>query len=350
MFASPWWDDFPRMVDSASVATVSNYHGSFAMNGNGNDPAWGTFFQADQIRLRTANIAAFQNAGLKQIYYSETYGQSVALVAELGAWDETNPTPILHHFWNWNWQNYGGGSIRWLGAKNFFDNEVYARPFTRAHSRYGGSPMTYPDGTEATGYGGADTDPRNSRVYDAACAKNLLGELAVEYGYPAAGAPTNGLVEGAGHMSFGKDAACPLWTNYTYASTLLAADAGVDGMWTDNYGPWDSLGFNVNKHAFGDWSVARFRTYLADHFTWLELIDLGASRGSRVAIVADTDPDFLRFFFSINNSNFLVFLYLLYDIDLSSFPWIIYVRISECFLNFFFRDISFPHSFFGMSC
>ncbi|RLC08705.1 MAG: fatty acyl-AMP ligase, partial [Deltaproteobacteria bacterium] len=28
------------------------------------------------------------------------------------------------------------------------------------------------------------------------------------------------------------------------------------------------------------------------------LIDLGASRGSRVAIVADTDPDFMRFFYA----------------------------------------------------
>ena len=28
------------------------------------------------------------------------------------------------------------------------------------------------------------------------------------------------------------------------------------------------------------------------------LIDLGASRGSRVAIVADTHPDFMRFFFA----------------------------------------------------
>jgi len=273
--ASPWWEDFPRMVDSTSVSTVSNHHGSFAMTGNGNDPAWGTFFQADQIRLRSGNIAAFQAAGLKQIYYTETYGQSVALVAELGAWNETDPTPVLHHFWNW--QNYGGGTIRWLGAKNFFDNEDFARPYTRTHPRYGGIAMAYPDGTEAAGYAGADTDPRNSRVYDAACAKDLLGALSIDYAYPAAGSPTNGLVDGAGHMSLGKDAACPLWTNYTHASTLLAADAGVDGMWTDNYGPWDSLGYQPVKHAFGDWSVARFRTHLDNNFNWLDLIGLGVT-------------------------------------------------------------------------
>jgi hypothetical protein len=148
--ATPWWDDFPRMVSSANnVSDVTDLNGGFGMNGHGQDPSWGTFFQADGISRKTSKIAAFQNAGMKQIGYFETYGQSYCLVSELGAWDETNLTPVLRT--HWSWKNYSGGTIRWLGAKNFFDDEEFARPYTRTHPRYGGPAMTYPDGTIATG-------------------------------------------------------------------------------------------------------------------------------------------------------------------------------------------------------
>ena len=281
--AAPWWDDFPRLVNASDVATVENYHGNFAMNGHGNDPSWGTFFQAHGISTKTTQIAAFQNAGIKQIGYFETYGQSYCLVAELGAWDETNLTPVLRT--HWGWKNYSGGTTRWLGAKNFFDDEEFARPYTRTHPRYGGPAMRYPDGTEATGYDGPDTDPRNSRVYDAACSKDILGNIHIDMKYapPDEGAPTSGLVylpELDEHISlfmFKKDAACPLWTDYTYASTLQAADAGIDGMWTDNYGPWDSLSSKPVRAAFGDWSVARFRDYLVNSFSGPELLAMGVT-------------------------------------------------------------------------
>ncbi len=115
---------------------------------------------------------------MKQIGYFETYGQSYSLVSELGAWDQTNLTPVLHT--HWGWQNYAGGTTRWLGTKNFFDDEEYARPYTRTHPRYGGPAMTYPDGTVATGYDGPDTDPRNSRVYDAAVSKDVLGNIYID--------------------------------------------------------------------------------------------------------------------------------------------------------------------------
>jgi hypothetical protein len=282
--AGPWWDDFPRMVSSASdVATVTNLNGSFAMNGHAQDPGWGTFFQADGISKKVSQIAAFQSAGMKQIGYFETYGQSYCLVAELGAWDQTNLTPVLHT--HWSWKNYAGGTIRWLGSKDFFDDEEYARPFTRTHSRYGGPAMTYPDGTAATGYDGSDSDPRNSRVYDAACSKNILGEITIDsINYPEG--PTNGLIyipdadDYAGLMMFKKDAACPLWNDYTVASTLQAADAGIDGMWTDNYGPWDSLSSSPVKAGFGEWSVARFRDHLTNSFSSAGLLAMGVTNAA----------------------------------------------------------------------
>ena len=277
---APWWDDFPRLVNAGDVATVDTNNGNCAMNGHGQDPSWGTFFQAHGISTRTMQIAAFQNAGIKQIGYFETYGQSYCLVAELGAWDETNLTTVLTT--HWGWQNYGGGTTRWLGAKNFFDDEEFARPYTRTHPRYGGPAMTYPGGTIATGYDGVDTDPRNSRVYDAACSKDVLGNIYIDKkNAPPEGAPTDGLVEVDGEyiglFMFKKDAACPLWTDYSYASTLQAADAGIDGMWTDNHGPWDSLSSNPVQAAFGDWSVARFRDHLANNFSSSELTAMGVT-------------------------------------------------------------------------
>ncbi|QHI68833.1 hypothetical protein [Tichowtungia aerotolerans] len=280
--AAPWWDDFPRIVsDSTSqqIHVTTNHHGNVNMNANGQDPSWGTFFQADGIVRKTSWIEKFQGAGLKQIGYFETYGQSYCLVAELEAWDQTNLTPILHH--HWSWKSYSGGTIRWLGAKDFFDDEEFARPYTRTHPRYGGPAMTYPDGTLATGYDGPHTDPRNSRVYDAACSKNVLGELSIDDYRSIDGAPTNGLVyveesdSYAGLIMFKKDSACPFWNDYTYASTLQAADAGIDGMWTDNYGPWDSLGSTPVKRGFGDWSVARFRDHLANSFSSVDLLSMG---------------------------------------------------------------------------
>ena len=77
-----------------------------------------------------------------------------------------------------NWELYGGGTIDWIGVHNFFDDEAFAQPFTRTHPVYGSAPMTYPGGAVATGYAGDPADPRNSRVYDAGCAKNILGHQA----------------------------------------------------------------------------------------------------------------------------------------------------------------------------
>ena len=64
---------------------------------------------------------------------------------------------------------------------NWFDNEWFAQPWTRTHPTYGGPPMTYPDGTEATGYIGDPTDPRNSRVFDAGSSKEILIVLTLTF-------------------------------------------------------------------------------------------------------------------------------------------------------------------------
>ena len=257
----PWWDHFPRIVQDSRVSMATSHHANIIFNGAQSDPGWGTYFQT--WNLGTSDEA--HAVGLKNICYYETFGQSMNIIAEIGAWNEVDLTPIYHTAWNW--ENYGGGTIRWLGAKNFFDDEDFARPYTRTHPRYGGPPMRYPDGTEATGYDGDPTEPYNSRVYDAGCSKNVLGEIALEYNDTYI-------------ISFSKDSACPMWIDYAYASTLMGADAGMDGMWTDNFSAWDSFNAWPVKGAFGDWSVARFRDYLSDNFTSTELTAMGVTNVS----------------------------------------------------------------------
>jgi len=210
-------------------------------------------------------------------------------VAELGA-KQGGSTRLRSQYWGW--QRYGGGPIVWVGVQNYFDDEPFARPFTRTHARYGAPPVTYPDGTVATGYVGSAEDPRNSRVFDAVCAKDILGRVRYEAQYnepvnrvdPATGKPA-GPLDGlklipktnkyAGIFLFQKDSACPAWIDYARASTLLAADSGMDGMWTDNFSPWDSYGRPAVQNAFGEWSVARFRDYLGRQFSSEQLRAMG---------------------------------------------------------------------------
>ena len=50
---------------------------------------------------------------------------------------------------------------------------------------------------------------------------------------------------------------------------------GLDGIWCDNYSPWDNFNYNAVKGAFGDWSVYRFHEYLRDNFSNDQLRALG---------------------------------------------------------------------------
>src|SRR5437870_3094947 len=96
----------------------------------------------------------------------------------------------------------------------------------------------------------------------------------------------------SGDVVFPKDSACPSWADYAYASTLASAQlTGLQGTWTDNLGAWDSFmsGGPVTS-AFGEWSVARFRTYLTNHFTLNQLQNWGVlATNSTVADILTFD-------------------------------------------------------------
>jgi hypothetical protein len=283
---SPWWDHFPLIVESSDLSVVQHYGGDTGFCANHSDPGWGLYGQ--QVTKRPGLTQSFHAAGLKTMSYYETFGEAYCFIAELAEPDGGGHTPIRAQ--HWGWQIYGGGPRVWIGVHDYWDDAPHAQPWTRTHERYGAPALTFPDGTVATGYDGPDTDPRNSRVYHASMSKDVLGNLPHDLGDngavnaidPDTGAPVgplDGLLEHpggyAGLVLFRKDSACPHWEHFTYASTLHAADQGLDAMWSDNFSAWDSFGIRPVTVAFGEWSVARFRDYLADTFTPAELADMG---------------------------------------------------------------------------
>ncbi len=304
----PWWDRFPRIVSISEPGAARAMHADADLCGAADDPTWGLYGQRLRLRAYGRRIRELHAAGVKAMTWFEAFGTAGnCYVAQLkrnatGGWLKYPEDPTLTRVFaqHWNWQRFDGtGVIRWIGVHNYFDNDDFARPYTRFHPRYGCPPMTYPDGRAATGYDGPAGDPRNCRVYDAGCAKDVFGRVHFGYGFNAAvnaldpktgkpRGPITGLLkvrgQFAGLVSPGKDAACPVWIDYARASVRQALDAGIDGLWCDNYSAWDSFGARPVMKAFGDWSVATFRGYLGRHFTREQLARFGITNLERFDI------------------------------------------------------------------
>jgi hypothetical protein len=283
-----WWDDFPRIVSTSNIQTAQYYNANICLTSGQQDPGWGLYGQkVSENRQITDDFAA---AGINSIGYYETLGQTYCYISELSTPSKSDQYRTIEHQ-HWSWAGYTGGAINWIGLHNFFDNEYFARPWTYTNTIYGGEPMRYPEGTIASGYTLSSSDPRTSRVYDAGFAKNVLGDLQITYVYnetvnadDGSGnpvGPVTGLIyvpeddKYAGLLQFAKDPLCPYFDSFQYSSVNYAAGNGMRGMWSDNYGPWDSLNMKPVTRAFGDWSSHRFNEYLNDTFTAVQLESMG---------------------------------------------------------------------------
>ena len=290
--STPWWDDYACMTHSG-LEDCKRINANVGVTGSQFDPSWGIYGQ--RLNEDPAGIQKMHEGGCKVLAYFETFGTATAYIIELAERGNLDFTPARAIHWGWN--IYGGGPIRWVGPQNYFDCEDFAGVYTRKHPRYGGPAMTYPDGTVATGYfDNETTNPLKSRVIDAGSAKNIFGvsmtdthclaavnEIDPKTGKPKG--PLTGLLkvdEGGkeqycGHFDFGKDSACPMWIDLQRASILYAADKGLDGIWTDNFSPWDSFCYWPLRKSFGDWSVAGFRPYLEKNFSPETLKSMGVA-------------------------------------------------------------------------
>jgi hypothetical protein len=316
---APWWDQFPGIIQIQDSTRAIEPGATASLCGASDDPCWGLYAQRMTQYQFGAQVAPLHKAGLKVLTWFEGFGTCEAYVAQLRrdtncSWirctGDASLTRIFHT--HWDWQNLeGNGEIRWVGLPNYFDDNDFARPWTRTHPRLGCPPMRYPDGRVATGYRDNSTDPRDSLVFDAGCSKDILGRVTFEYDYstpvnliqtntrlpqgpltgllqitnPPSGPPDPGFTPEewkslkhaayAGVITAGKDTACPVWIDYLKASIQMALDKDMDGLWVDNWSPWDSFSLAAITKGFGEWSVAGFRDYVKDHFTPEERSRLG---------------------------------------------------------------------------
>jgi len=317
--ASPWWDAYPTFMQSGDTGAVLRAGAAVGMCAVADDPAWGVYGQRAANVNAAGRAAALREAGIRNITWFEGFGQGMCYLAQVkrgsdGRWLKHPRDPDLTQIFrnHWGWQDFDGmGELRWVGVQNFFEDADFARPFTRANPAYACPPMTYPDGRVAAGYAGDASDPRNSRVFDAGCCKDVLGRLAFDYhanpsvtridpatkrphgpltglletGETASPTPDPGFTPAewaalkktsyASCLSVAKDIACPVWNDYLKVTVKEAVRQGVDGLWVDNYSAWDSLNAQPIRRAFGDWSVARFNAYLATRCSSRERAAMG---------------------------------------------------------------------------
>jgi len=320
--AAPWWEDNLRWVDTGDEYQAHDLSASVTMCGACDDPGWGTFGQQMRMGEIGDRVARFHARGLKTLAYFEGFGETMGFSAVVkkaadGSWiqdPKMGSSKIFAHRWSWkDWD--GDGEVRWISTAAYFNNEDFVRPWTRTHPIYGAPVPTYPDGTPALGYLDSSTGAPgtagsilSARLYDASAAKNVLGKVNFQFEVlptdPATRQPighTTGLIltnvppppgppdpgytpeqwRAMKHTGYacdfhvGKDCVCPIWADYEAAATRHAVDCGLDGLWVDNWSPWDSFGANPVSEAFGDWSVAKFRDYLSAHFNATQLVSIG---------------------------------------------------------------------------
>jgi hypothetical protein len=293
--AAVWWANYPLIVNNASAAEIVALNGDVGFKSDQGDPSWGIYIQ--KTVANGNGPAEMHAAGLKFITSYECFGTASVFALQLGNRVNNDYFSVWRTYWSWHLRDSNGGDFRWAGAQNYFDAEDFCGSYTRLHPVFGagGRAMAYPDGSPATGYFGDDrTDPRKSRVFDAGAAKDILGNIRVSvYSYrdEVADNPlrneglltvnVNGTNRLAGHMAIAKDAACPMWIDQQRSSVLRGVGEGdIDGFWTDNFGPWDSFGWEPVKNAFGEWSVAKFRDHLAANFSGAELAAMGVTNAA----------------------------------------------------------------------
>jgi hypothetical protein len=214
---------------------------------------------------------------------------------------------------HWNWANRAlppGNTFRWVGLHSVINDEDYLQTAYTRKKR--GLPLpTYPDGSPAVGWLEGLPYPLNARLYDACGSKDINGFL-----YPSCEPPVEvneivqetgkrrGPIEGlyaaipgkddvpamegvpsgepiyCGVLSVHKDLSAPFWREYARASIRVILQSGMDGVWCDNYSPWDNFGYPPVRRAFGDWSVYRFHQHLRTQAAAPERREMGAEAES----------------------------------------------------------------------
>ena len=312
----PWWHHYPTYIgDINSRAAVSNaaaWHGRMVSGNYAADPAWGAYGQLSSAQQLGEPFNQAKQSNLRWITWVEAFGECMLYAAAFerrpdGSFLQYDGSPGLAQLSRsaWGWESgQSGNALRWVGIHNAINDEDFMLPQLSRTNLAWPTPA-YPDGRPAIGWLMAAQYPLSARVYDAAGSKDINGKLAVEFeGLPdkanttdATGnrlGSTNGLYAiildksridqhpgrklgdqlHAGILNVGKDAAAPFWADYIRVSAREIIRRNVDGLWCDNYSPFNNFGIPPLHNAFGDWSEARFRQFLQRRCSGPELREL----------------------------------------------------------------------------
>jgi hypothetical protein len=318
-----WWHGYPSFIQGNDP---QNFRHSFArmnIHGAGSDPVWGPYAQCLTALEQGQSLREMKRLGARVIVWIEGFGDCMLYAVALeqrpdGSFVRREEDPevslVRRNHWNWAHRELPqGNTLRWVGLHNTINDEDFVLPAFAREKR--GLPMpTYPDGRPAAGWLSDAPYPLNARIYDACGAKDIAGRLrpaceptaGVNEIDPATGqpkGPTEGLCPAVagrddvpllpgrkpgdtvycGVLSVHKDLSAPFWLEYARASIREILKSGLDGVWCDNYSPWDNFGYPPVQKAFGDWSVHRFHEYLRAE------ISAAARRAMGIEISADFD-------------------------------------------------------------
>lgn len=250
---------------------------------------WYGFWYVDEVsrnRVYEATRAKLDQAGVRRVIYYD--------LGEVGDYAGffTPDGRMAHSGWSlpW-WKGQEELQARWFGLDAFMrDVEWAPHPTAKA---YGLPAFTQPDGSPAAdlyatlsrrGLDGAwDFDfSSNGRITDEQAERSGLAKLS---GKQSARAEVQGKNGWQTVRLVSVDFANPQFRDYVCREIEriipLVRPEGIHG---DNFGD-NNLG-HANQSAFGQWSVHRFREYLASHFSKEELQAMGVADAASFDITA----------------------------------------------------------------
>ena len=276
-----WWHGFIKTVADNAIEL-----GADALVGSavGWDAGAGAYYTANEIS--DSGFRQTQNGlkanGVKRIGWIEGCGDTRVMAGAVnkladGSYELNADTgAAVLHATPWNWPSKSpsvspsANECVWLSAAAMVNKEAYQGEYVWPEE----APLpTYPDGRSALGWlDGDQTDPRNYKLYDAMAQKDIDGNLFIsEPSRLSAEDTDNFKIYDARedcytrNFYFSKDMASPWWIEYNRYAVRRLLEDGVDGFWVDNYNGWNYCDAWTTRCGFGDWSVAKFRDYLAAH-------------------------------------------------------------------------------------
>lgn len=338
---SPWWHATPTFIQTNDADLVFGSSARVVLHGFGADPTWGPYGQALRNAESRESLNELRSAGMRVLAYIEGFGDCMLYAAALnrlpdGTYEAVQDVPglaaVVRNHWNWASPEAPQGNVLcWIGIHNAVAGEPFAR-LPQERSRLAIPIPRYPDGRPATGRLAGKPYLLSARVYDACAAKDVNGRIEPQFEptagvngpEPAGGWPahlTDGLLAATpgiddvtaptGHpagrpvlcgvVNIHKDLSAPFWRECVRATARVLVRNGVDGVWCDNFSPWDNFGYPPVRKAFGDWSVHRFRNEYLARLTSTqrarlgipgkaESLDIRAAFRARAAKMGAADP------------------------------------------------------------